>query len=67
MSQKEIFLKKEADNWYSRNRDSQNTQDIENDMILERLKTLKICPESVLEIGCGPDGDRSRKMCICRK
>lgn len=50
MSQKQIFLDGEGDNWFERNLDKNNHNN--DDLILTKLNELKIDYTSVLEIGC---------------
>src|SRR3974390_1575215 len=49
MKQSKIFLKDEGSAWFERNKDK---LPVDNDAVLETLKTTNIEPVSVLEVGC---------------
>jgi ubiquinone/menaquinone biosynthesis C-methylase UbiE len=50
-TQKDAFLKYEADNWFSRNKSALEYSS-KNDMVLKILKEYAATPGDVLEIGC---------------
>lgn len=51
-TQKEIFLSKEADQWFIRNNQTYENKKNESDIIIHTLKEIEIVPKKVLEIGC---------------
>jgi ubiquinone/menaquinone biosynthesis C-methylase UbiE len=51
-TQKEIFLSKEADQWFIRNNQTYENNKNESDIIIRTLKEIEIVPKKVLEIGC---------------
>jgi cyclopropane fatty-acyl-phospholipid synthase-like methyltransferase len=54
MSQKDLFINSEGDNYYERNKNNLSSPDdmAAKDQIIVSLKTLNIQPKCILEIGC---------------
>lgn len=50
VSQKNIFIRSEGDQWFSRNRHSYSSS--HKDIVIETLRSIDIVPTNVLEIGC---------------
>ncbi|MBT5996066.1 MAG: class I SAM-dependent methyltransferase [Candidatus Marinimicrobia bacterium] len=55
--QKEVFLKSEADQWFDRNKESYKIRKAEGNISLQFLKSIKLSPNKILEIGCS-NGNR---------
>lgn len=55
MSQKDVFLASEGNQYYRRNKDKYAGPGSkpENDRVLASLRTLEVRPSAILEIGCG--------------
>lgn len=60
VDQKSLFIKKEADNWYERNKEKFNEL-TEKDLVLNYIKGNFKTPKNFLEIGCS-DGWRLNEL-----
>jgi ubiquinone/menaquinone biosynthesis C-methylase UbiE len=59
MTQKEVFLDFEGDNWFKRNNNLSSVT--ETDIVVEKIKSLGLNPSSILEIGSS-NGRRLTKL-----
>jgi SAM-dependent methyltransferase len=55
ISQKNLFVNTEGDQWYARNKQSYSSSD--QDLVIDTLRSIELIPKKVLEIGCS-NGNR---------